>query len=331
MSTKADILSLLEIHRGESLSGGDIARQLSVSRNTVWKAIKALKKEGHLIEGVTNKGYCLSREDDVISPEGIAPFLKKASRAEGIQVYKSVDSTNAVAKQLALGGAPHGTIVIAEEQTLGRGRKGRVFFSPAGGGIYLSFILRPKMAISQALIVTAAAAVLTAQAMEAVKDCQITIKWVNDLFLQDKKVCGILTEAATDCESGGIDYLILGIGINVKPGKTDVPSEIKTVVGTLFNRDEKAVLRNHLAAILIDMILDFFLILEVDPKLATKSIMAEYRSRSNVIHKWIQVMGDPALTEGYAVDIDDQGFLLVEDAQGQRHTLNSGEVSILPL
>ncbi len=330
VSTRNDVLNLLEIHRGESLSGGDIARQLSVSRNAVWKAVRELQKEGHQIEGVTNKGYCLSSESDVISREGIRLYLSNPDRIGGIQVFKTVDSTNNLAKQMAMAGAPHGTVIIAEAQSSGRGRKGRAFISPAGGGLYTSFLFRPALDVNQALITTAAAAVLTARTLESVKDCDITIKWVNDVFLQNKKVCGILTEAATDWESGAIDYLIIGIGINVKPSGSGFPPEVDRVAGNLFGPGETAVLRNRLAALLIDKIFDFFQELEENPKQAAKSIMAEYRQRSNVLNHRIQILGDPSLTEGLAVDIDDQGFLIVEDDQGGRHTLNSGEVSILP-
>lgn len=331
MSSKQDILRLLEMHRGESLSGEDLARQLAVSRNAVWKAVRELQKEGHRIEGVTNKGYCLSPESDVLSPEGIRIHLPKPEHGQEIHVFKTVESTNSVAKEWAMKGASHGTVILAEEQTSGRGRKGRPFFSPPGGGLYISFILRPNLPVNQAVIMTAAAGALTADVLESVKDCTITIKWVNDLFRGDKKIVGILTEAATSWEGGGIDYLVLGIGINVKPLAGDFPEGLERVAGSLFDAGEKPILRNHLAALLIGRVFDFMAALEQNPRQATQDIMAAYRKRSNVLTRKVRITGDPLLTEAMAVDIDDQGFLIVEDGQGLRHTLSSGEVSILPL
>jgi BirA family biotin operon repressor/biotin-[acetyl-CoA-carboxylase] ligase len=331
MSTKQDILKLLELHRGESLSGEDLARRLSVSRNAVWKAVRELQKEGHRIEGVTNKGYSLSPESDILSPEGIRIYLSNPAFGQELHVFKTVDSTNSVAKEWAMKGAPHGTVVISEEQTSGRGRKGRSFFSPAGGGLYISFILRPNLPVNQAVIMTAAAGVLTAEVLESVKDCAITIKWVNDLFRGDKKIVGILTEAATSWEGGGIDYLVLGIGINVKPMEGDRPEGLEKIADSLYDPGETPVLRSRLAALLIGRVFDFMAALEQNPQQATKDIMAAYRRRSNVLNRKVRVIGDPLLTEAMAVDIDDQGFLIVEDECGQRHTLSSGEVSVLPL
>lgn len=331
MSSKQDILRLLEMHRGESLSGEDLARQLAVSRNAVWKAVRELQKEGHRIEGVTNKGYCLNPESDVISPEGIRIHLTNPEHGKEIHVFKTVDSTNSVAKQWAMKDAPHGTVIISEEQTSGRGRKGRAFFSPAGGGLYISFVLRPNLPVNQAVIMTAAAGVLTAEVLESLKNCTITIKWVNDLFRGDKKIVGILTEAATSWEGGGVDYLVLGIGINVKPLAGGCPEGLDKIAGSLYDPGEKPILRSRLAALLIGRVFDFMAALEKNPQQATKDIMAAYRRRSNVLNRKIRVTGDPVLTEAMAVDIDDQGFLIVEDENGLRHTLSSGEVSVLPL
>lgn len=331
MSSKQDILRLLEMHRGESLSGEDLARQLAVSRNAVWKAVRELQKEGHRIEGVTNKGYCLSPDSDVISTEGIRIHLTNPEHGKEIHVFKTVDSTNRVAKEWAMKDAPHGTVIISEEQTSGRGRKGRAFFSPAGGGLYISFVLRPNLPVNQAVIMTAAAGVLTAEVLESLKDCTITIKWVNDLFRGDKKIVGILTEAATSWEGGGVDYLVLGIGINVKPLAGECPEGLEKIAGSLYDPGEKPILRNRLAAFLISRVFDFTEALEKNPRQATKDIMAAYRRRSNVLNRKVRVLGDSVLTEALAVDIDDQGFLIVEDEGGRRHTLSSGEVSVLPL
>ena len=222
MSSKSNILQILEKNRGTYVSGEELAQQLQISRSAIWKAISELKKEGYQIISVTNKGYCLSDATDVISAEGIGPYLTNGSQ-DMIHVFKTVDSTNLVAKKMALEQAPHGTVVLAEEQTAGRGRMGRSFHSPAGSGIYMSFILRPNLTSNDAVLITTAASVAVARAIEEVTHIHTGIKWVNDVYMNGKKICGILTEALTDFESGGIESIILGIGINFSTAVSSFP------------------------------------------------------------------------------------------------------------
>ncbi len=191
MSAKQHVLSVLEQNKGNSVSGARLAGELSISRNAVWKAIKALQSEGYAISAVPNKGYCLSEENDILSVESITPYLADNLKELSLMVHKSVTSTNTLLKELAGEGEKEGKVLIAEEQTGGRGRLGRKFYSPAKTGIYMSILLRPKLTVDDALFITTSAAAAVAEAIESVTGCEASIKWVNDIYCNGKKVCGI--------------------------------------------------------------------------------------------------------------------------------------------
>lgn len=217
---KEKILSILEAHQGVSVSGSAIGKELGLTRAAVWKNIKALQEDGYHIVAVTNKGYCLTDDNDIVSADGIRRYLTAATLGNHIECRKIVDSTNNCVKAAAQRQEPEGFVVIAEEQTAGRGRFGRHFYSPKEHGIYMSILLRPKYDIESAALITAATSVCVAGAIEALTDCDVKIKWVNDLFVGEKKVCGILSEAAIEFESRKLDYVIVGIGVNILLGGT---------------------------------------------------------------------------------------------------------------
>lgn len=197
MTVKSRLLELLEQHKGETLSGEDIGRELSCTRAAVWKAVNSLRQEGYPIEAGPNKGYMLARESNLISAEGIRLFLEDPQVE--IKIFDAISSTNLEARQLAVSGmAGHGSFVVAMEQTAGRGRRGREFYSPKGNGIYLSVILEPKGTLEGSLLITTAAATAVYKAVKEVCGVKLGIKWVNDLYKDNRKVCGILTEAVTD-------------------------------------------------------------------------------------------------------------------------------------
>lgn len=259
MSTKNRILELFEQRRGESISGEHLAGILGVSRNAVWKAVKELQRDGYSIVAVTNKGYCLSDENDIVSIAGIKPFLSPQSQlfADKIQIYKSLESTNKTAKEMAVAGAEHGTVIISDCQTMGQGRYSRSFFSPSGG-LYMSLILRPQVLhFENPTFVTAFAAVSVCEAIESISKKVPKIKWVNDIFIDGKKVCGILTEAVTDFESGGLDWVALGIGINVYTRTEEFPSELQSIATSIYPDKNIAGVRNKLSAEIINRILGF--------------------------------------------------------------------------
>lgn len=322
MSTQADILKILEENRGEPVSGEGLAEKLGLSRSAVWKAIKALRDKGYQIESKTNRGYTLCAANDILSAASITPWLSDPSLADRLEVYPSLDSTNSFGKERALAGAPHGTAIIAESQTGGRGRMGRAFFSPGGSGLYLSMILRPGTAISQSLFITIAASVLIRQAIADVTGLEPEIKWVNDLYLKEKKICGILTEAAADFETGNIDYIVLGAGINFTEPKQGFPEDLQSVAGALFKETPEGPLRSRLAAELVNRLS------RLTPLPAPGAIMEDYRRHSMVIGRPVTLFRGKETLEGVVSDINDEGHLILKKDDGTSVSIVSGEVSL---
>lgn len=320
MSTKNTILEMLERNRDINISGEQLASSLNISRTAVHKAIKELREDGYIINAITNKGYKLSQQNDIISSEGIRVFLNKRIYIPNIFVYKSVPSTNQIAKQLALDGAKNGTIVIANEQTAGRGRMGRSFFSPPDSGIYMSIILRPNLSAQKGILITTFASVVVCYAIEKIFNVTPKIKWVNDIILNGKKICGILTEAVTDFESGNIEYAILGIGVNFSTKL--FPDNIKNVAGSLKNNEQDEIRRNKFIAEILEQIFLNFDIVD------DGSFISEYKKRSIVLGKEIEVINGSSIIKARAIDIDKIGGLIVEFPDGKQQTLTSGEISI---
>ena len=323
MNVKQKILEIFEIEKGKYISGEELASHLSVSRTAVWKAVKSLQNEGYSIAAVSNKGYCLSNDTDILSTQSISKYLSGNAARFEVSVNKTIDSTNSRLKELASQGAPEGTVVIAEEQTSGRGRMNRNFYSPADTGIYMSILLRPKLSATEALFITTSAAVAVAQAIEAVSSREAKIKWVNDIYCDGKKVCGILTEASFDMESGGLEYAVLGIGINVKTPKDGFPDDIKDIAVAVFEDDPDIVdTKSRLVAEVLKRFWNYYIGLE------NKTFLSEYRKRSLVIGKEILVLGNNTSEKALALEIDDQCRLKVRLEDGTIELLSSGEVSI---
>jgi len=319
MSTKKHILALLESNRGQSISGGHIAEQLNISRNAVWKAIKELEKDGYRIKAATNKGYCLCEDNDILSVQGIVPFLSQKETADKIFVYPSLESTNKTAKEMAISEAKHGTIIIADQQTAGKGRYGRNFHSPAAHGIYMSFILHPaQLGFDTPTMVTSFAAVAVCESIEAISEKTPQIKWVNDIFLDGKKICGILTEAVTDYESGNVEWVVVGIGINFST--PDFPEDLRQIAGAVFTGEHFPATRNHLAGEVINRL--------TANRCGKKEMMDKYKKRLMMLGKKILVIGAEQPYEALAVDIDDIGRLIVKKDDGEILSLSSGEISI---
>lgn len=323
MELKQEILKILEENRGSSVNGAKIAEKLFVTRSAVWKAIKSLQKDGYQIVAVTNKGYCLLSNNDIISAESIKPYLKGDANNFILEVFQSVTSTNTLAKELAGKGAKEGTVIIAREQTEGRGRMGRTFYSPDATGIYFSVILRPKLTLEDSLLITTVAAVAVAKAIETVSEKEAKIKWVNDIFVEGKKVCGILTEASLNFESGSLDYAVVGIGINIV---TDTfPEEIRHVAGSVFSEKPSDV---SVTSLLVAEILNN--IASCMNSITDKKYLEDYRSRSFLIGQDIFVLKGKLTLPAKAVDIDEKARLVVEYEDHSIEALTSGEVSVRP-
>ena len=199
MGVKEEVLRTLRSEPDAYISGQALADRLSVSRHAVWKAIDKLRSEGYDIDARTNCGYRLVAADDSLSAEGVAAFLPQASPFK-LEYHAVIDSTNIRARTLAEAGAPEWTVVLADSQTAGRGRLGRAFYSPQASGIYMSAIVRPDCDVREANLLTIAAAAAVAESIEAICGKTVGIKWVNDCFVEQRKVSGILTEAAVGVE-----------------------------------------------------------------------------------------------------------------------------------
>ena len=224
METKEALLSLLEQNRGTYFSGGEIARRLSVSRTSVWKAVNRLREEGYVISAVPNRGYCLADSTDILSAQGIQKYLEPVCQRLELHVLQETGSTNTLLREKAGQGAAEGCTVIAGSQTSGRGRLGPAFlFSLLHRRLFKPAAASGAAGSSEAVKITTLAAVAACEAIEEVSGRRPGIKWVNDIFMDGKKVSGILTEASLDLENEKIHFIVLGIGINVYPPEGGFP------------------------------------------------------------------------------------------------------------
>ncbi len=329
MKTKERIYKILEESQNEFISGEKIAETLSLSRAAVWKAINALKKDGYKIEAVTNKGYRLT-ELNLSVTDKISSGLDAAFIPENFKVftYACVSSTNDLAKDYGISYPGSFGVFIADSQTNGRGRRGRAFFSPDSTGMYMSILLNPRGDISKIANITC----LTAQAVcDAIEEClglAVKIKWVNDIFYDNKKVCGILTEAQTSIEDGRLSYVVIGIGINLYTPDAGFPDDIKNIAGSLLKTAPSADDKNNLYASIINNFFKYYN--NPDPY----SFSQGYIDRSMLIGCHVKVIShmDPDSPDNkiaYVTGIDKECRLLVKYEDGTEASLSSGEVSVL--
>lgn len=325
---KNTILQMLSEDRGAIVSGGHIAKNAGVTRSAVWKAVKALQEEGYDIETVQGRGYRLSPNSNHLSAEEIRSYL---SEDTGLNVlyYRTVGSTNTEAMKLVSQGAPHGTLVVADEQTKGRGRMGRSFYSPVKTGLYMSLVLKSDLSVDKSLLITSAAAVAACRGIMQATGIQPSIKWVNDIYSGPIKIGGILTEAVTDFESGSISHIVVGIGINCTTSAfVDSSSVLSNRAGSLSSAcGVSHVNRNHLAAAVSENLMDLYDSLKKNDT----SFMDYYREHSAVIGHKVKIYrrpGDTEYTEAVASDIDSGGGLVVIYPDGTSETLRTGEISV---
>ena len=279
-------------------------------------------EDGYAIDAVTNKGYCLSEKGDILSAQGIMKYLPSEYQNMDIRVERETESTNAAVREYAEQGMQEGFLLVAGEQTKGRGRYGRTFFSPQGTGVYFSLLLRPKGVLAQqGTSLTAMAAVAMCEAVKELSGKPTGIKWVNDIYVNGKKVCGILTEASMGLESGRLDYVILGVGVNVYSPETGFPESLIDKAGVVFDEMQDD-MKNRLIALFLENFGAYYL------KQSEKSYIEKYKEYSLVTGKQIQVLSEYGKREAYVLGIDDDCRLLVEYENGERATLSCGEISI---
>lgn len=309
MTTKKIVLELLEENRGNFVSGEELAKKAYVSRAAVWKAVLSLQKEGYEIEGVSRKGYRLSSHDSFSSEE-----IKKYLKDIPIFFYEEVDSTNTEAKRLINNGVKAPFVCIARKQSGGRGRRGRSFLSQEGG-IYFSVALSLDKNFDTETVTTAAVTGI-AKAIESL-GFEVGIKWVNDLFVNGKKVVGILTEGVVNLEEGCISDVIIGIGTNYTT--RSFPSELEAICTSLYPDGNAPLSRSEFAALEIE---------ETIKAIFNPDYLTEYRKRCFVLGKDVMVMKMNASLPAKAIDLDDKAHLVVQYPDGIIEHLSSGEVSI---
>jgi len=321
------VLAILEENYQQYVSGEDMAGRLFVTRANIWKAIKKLRGRGYSIQSSPQKGYCLTEKENYISSYLVSKFLSEKT-VEEITVLSTVDSTNNFAKALAVEGKVN-HLVISEEQTSGKGRRERSFFSPSKSGLYMSVILHPTMIVEDVQLLTICAALSVCGALAKIYSIQADIKWLNDVYINGRKVCGILTEGDIEIEILRYKYIVVGIGINTIFESKKLPENITSIYTALSEHTNVPIDRNQLAAEVMNAFYGYYRALEqdIDNK---KSIIQKYVEKSNVLGKKIIVNQDPDQVYT-ALDITEQGHLLVEDSKKEKKTLYTGDVSIKEL
>ncbi|MGI5970503.1 MAG: biotin--[acetyl-CoA-carboxylase] ligase [Oscillospiraceae bacterium] len=319
--TKDKVLIMLK-SAGNYVSGEEMSRGLGLSRAAVHMAVEALRRDGYEIKSATNRGYMLISSLDRLSAGEILPFLPEGRG--NVFVLDSVDSTNTFLKQEAQKGAPGGTVAVSNEQTGGRGRMGRSFHSPKDKGIYLSMLFRPDCEPAQASGFTAWAAVAVCDCIEKLCAVRPGIKWVNDLLLGGRKVCGILTEMALEGESNRIQYLVTGIGINVNQAPEDFAPEIRRTATSIAAETGRRLDRGRLAAEIINRLDRMYA--EFPHK--KSEYLDTYRRDCVVPGRHVRVFLGGSQKTAYAEEIDDDFGLVVSYEDGKRETLRSGEISV---
>lgn len=307
---------ILEILKGSDgyVSGEEISHVLGISRAAVWKHIRNLKNEGYKIESVTNKGYKLGGIPDKLDIDKIHEMLKTKVIGQRIEYVNSTDSTNNECKRLE--DKTDGTLVIADAQTAGKGRLGRVWESPHGSGIWMSILLKPDVSLESVSQITLVAGMAVCRAV----GIDAMIKWPNDVVIDGKKICGILTEMSAEIER--INYVICGIGINVNT--PSFPEELQDKATSLFVETAKKHEREKIAA---DVLNEFEKLYNVFTEKGFSFLADEYRKMCVTLNKDVRVIYRNNELTGKAVDIDDSGNLIVETENGQI-TVHSGEVSV---
>ena len=320
--SREKVLSLLR--QGGYVSGEAMSQRLGISRAGVWKAIEGLRQEGYVIASAPNRGYQLEEAPDRLREGELSGPLAGALVGSKLLCLDCIDSTNTECKRQAMSGAPEGLVVTAEEQTGGRGRRGRGFQSPRGKGLYLSALFRPELELSQVSDFTAWVAVAVCDGIEACCHIRPQIKWTNDIVFQGKKLVGILTELGMESESGALDYMVTGIGINVNHGPEDFVPEIRDMASSLAQVLGRPVRRAELAAQVM---------LALDRMYAgypgnKAEYLEKYRAGCVTTGRQVQLITPASRREAFAREIDDQFNLVVELPGGARETICAGEVSV---
>ena len=319
---RARILKLLRQQSQDYLSGEEISRQLAVSRTAVWKHIRELKNHGYEIEAHPRKGYRLKSRPDLLLPEEIRAGLSTQLLGSQIVHFYDTSSTNNEAKRLAADDAVEGTIVVSEAQTLGRGRLNRGWFSPPGGGVWVSVILRPPFPPQEAPKCTLMAAVATVEAIREASGLTCGIKWPNDILWQGRKLVGILTEMSAEMDA--INFVVLGIGINVSLQESDFPEELRNIGASVSMGAEREVSRVEVLQKLLERLEYWY---DVVKKEGFEPVLKAWRRESITLGQPVRVLAGEETYDGVAEELAEDGSLLVRTENGLRRVL-AGDVSL---
>ncbi len=327
MSTREKLLALLKESRGTCVSGESLTEKLKVSRAAVSKHVAALRQNGYDIAASPGKGYMFRETPDLLLPEEIRHGLETAVFGQKtIDYHTLIASTNDRAKELAAEGAEEGTLVLAENQSSGRGRKGRSWFSDEGGGICLSMILRPVMNPAEASRLTLMTAVALAETMTDVTGLSVNIKWPNDILVRGRKLSGILTEMSMEMDR--VDYVVVGVGVNVNSDSRLFPADVRDIAASLAGEAGRPVSR-------ADLVRRFLKRFEECYSLITgqgfKAIMDRWKALSDIIGRDVAVDLIGSRIRGRVEDVDGDGILVVRDEQGEVHRVISGDVLLQDL
>lgn len=341
-TTSNILLDMLIEQNGRPLSGEEAALHLGLSRVSVWKAVQKLRDEGYEIEGGKNKGYILKSSSDVLNAfsieKNLSAFAQSVCKGK-VEVFKTIDSTNTEAKRRLTSSSRaeslHGTVLFAEHQSAGRGRFSRSFYSPKGAGLYFSLIFCPSIParteneVPASALYTIISAVIICRCLKALGFAP-QIKWVNDIYLNGKKICGILSEGIIDMETSSVQAVIIGIGLNVK--ESNFPPELKNKAGALFTEtgssfseaEAPSPNRNVLASSIISSLIEALYGL-----LSQENLMEEYKSLSLLKGKKVRVLPFASTPyEALVLGISDLGHLIIETDDSKKEELISGEVSL---
>lgn len=319
------LIEILRESHGEFVSGQDLADRMGLSRTAVWKHMQALRRLGYVIEARVNSGYRLLAAPDRLYPSELMPRLKGMRLGTALEYHERVDSTMEAARKLAEQGAGEGTLVLAETQENGRGRLGRAWASSYGTGLWLTLILRPRLLPAQIPNITLLAAVALARAVEKVAGLSPGIKWPNDLYLGDKKLCGILTEMKGQADA--VEYLILGAGLNVNQLEADFPPEVRPIATSLWLATGK---RQDRAELLAAFLTEFERCYYPWQDCGDEEWLQEWRQRNITLGREVQVSFLKEVFQGRAVALDPDGALVVETPDGERRVVRAGDVTLSP-
>lgn len=318
-----EVLSLLK-GAAAPLSGEEMSRALGVSRAAVWKAMEALRQAGYVVSSAPRRGYSLVSSPDLLSPGELARALEGRTVGRELVCLSTVDSTNDEAKRRAVAGANQGLAVLADGQTGGKGRRGRSFVSPPGKGLYLSVLLRPTCSLRELMWLTSWTAVAVCDGIEAACGVRPGIKWTNDIILNGKKLCGILTELGMEGESGQLQYAVVGAGVNVTQTAADFGPQVAEVAVSLEQALGSAPRRSELAAAVLAALDDMYAAFPQEKA----RYLERYRADCLTVGKYVKLLRGDREEQAFAESVDDDFALIVRHPDGRRERVDAGEVSV---